>query len=306
MSSADLFGRSELNKPAAGAGRSLLFLLILLLILPGISLSAQSNLEVSSRINWPEGRFQLDITSPIEEEPNQPTGRFKTEQYIIRQTPTVAGQVLQELMVNSTHSIGDMVRENPVLLRELENLSDKMIKVFTTATGDRKFLTVRYTLDIFPYLADLVIRHETPFPSPESSAYTANEDFTGLVIYAAEPLPYMGNAEQQGQLNPCLFPRLYSSSMDLVYSAEMTEPDALRKWGNSGYTYSYDLSGLTPRVGVYPLRTMARMVYGRNKTDLILPDETVQMLISSEHNRELLREGRVVIILPPPEGGTGE
>ncbi len=263
-------------------------------------------MEVTYQINWPEGRFQLDITSPIEEEPNQPTGRFKTEQYIIRQTPTIAGQVLQDLDVNSTHSIADMVRENPVLLRELENLSQKMTKVFTTATGDRKFLTVRYTLDLFPDLADLVISHSTPFPSPESSAYTANEDFTGLVIYAGETLPYPGNAEQEGLANPCLFPRLYDSSMNLIHSAEMTKPDALRRWGNTGYTYSHDLSSLTERIGVYPLRTMARMVYGKNRTDLVLPDEAVQMLISSEHNRQILREGRVVIILPPAEPTSGE
>lgn len=271
--------------------------LIICLLLPHL-LFAQTELTVQSEIDWFNGSFQLDITSPIEEEPNQPTGRFKTEQYIIRQTPGITGKVLQDLRVDSTHTIADMITETPVLLRELDKLSEKMKKVFTTATGDRKFLTVRYTLPLFPDLVDLVINHDKPYPSPVSPVYTANEDFTGIVIYAGEALPYQGNSELEVLLNPCLFPRLYDSSMGLIHSAEMTQPEALRKWGNAGYTYNYDLNSLNERIGVYPLRTMARKVYGKNKTDLILPDETVKMLISSEHNRELLREGRVVIILP--------
>ncbi|MBF9014443.1 MULTISPECIES: hypothetical protein [unclassified Oceanispirochaeta] len=273
-----------------------LFLMICFL-LPQF-LSAQTELEVHSEIDWFNGTFQLDITSPIEEESNQPTGRFKTEQYIIRQTPVITGGVLQDLRVDSTHTIADMITEDPVLLRELENLSQKMKKVFTTATGDRKFLTVRYILPIFPDLAELVITHSKPHPSPVSPIYTANEDFTGIIIYAAEALPYQGNSEQDVLLNPCLFPRLYDSSMNLIHSAKMTEPEALQKWGNAGYTYSHDLGSLSKRIGVYPLRTMARKVYGKNKTDLILPDETVKMLISSEHNREMLRQGRVIIMLP--------
>jgi hypothetical protein len=277
------------------------FCLFFLLILNVSFLSAQSELKISSHIDWFTAQFQRDITAPIEEEPNQPTGRYKTEQYIARETPVITGQVLQDLRVDSTHMISSLITENPVLLRQLENLSQKMEKVFTTATADRKFLTVRYTFSIFPDLAELIIKHTKPYPSPVIPLYTSNEDFSGIIIYAAEKLPYQGNVEQQVLLNPCLFPRLYDSSMNLIHSVEMTEPEAVKKWGNAGYTYSFDLAESRERIGIYPLRTMASMVYGKNRTDLILPDEVVKKLISSEHNRNLLRQGRVVIILPPTE-----
>ena len=138
------------------------------------------------------------------------------------------------MRVDSSHTIANLVSEDPVLLRQLENLSQKMEKVFTTATGDRKFLTVRYNLSIFPDLVDLVINHTKPYPSPIIPVYTANEDFSGIIIYAGEKLPYQSDVEQQVLLNPCLFPRLYDSSMNLIHSAEMTEPTALKKWGNAG------------------------------------------------------------------------
>jgi len=273
------------------------FTLLIALMISNV-LSAQNNLEVSSRIDWPAGTFELDITSAIQEESNQPTGRFKTEQYIIRETPVITGQVLQEIRVDSSNTIGTLISRDPDLLRYLENLSQKMTKVFTTATGDRKFLTVRYSLDIFPDLVDLIIRHDKPYPSFITPVYTPNEDFTGIIIYAGEELPYQGNEDEQVQLHPCLFPGIYDSSMNLIHSAELTEPEALLRWGNAGYTYSYDLTESAERIGVYPLRTMAYKVYGKNRTDLILPDDAVKKLISSEHNRELLKQGRVVIILP--------
>jgi len=276
-------------------------LMILLTLIYAPLLYSQNQLDVSSTIDWSAGKFELDITSAIEEESNQPTGRFKTEQYIIRQTPVITGQVLQDIRVDSNNTIATLISRDPVLLRHLENLSQKMTKVFTTATGDRKFLTVRYSLNLFPDLVEMVVRHEKPYPSPVIPVYTPNEDFTGLIIYAGEDLPYQGNVEEEVALNPCLFPRIYDSSLNLIHSAEMTEPEALMKWGNAGYTYSYDLAASGERIGAYPLRTMAYKVYGKNRTDIILPDDAVRKLISSEHNRNLLRQGRVVIILPPTE-----
>jgi hypothetical protein len=46
---------------------------------------------------------------------------------------------------------------------------------------------------------------------------------------------------------------------------------------------------------------MARGVFGRNATDLLLPREAARQLLSREGNRQLLREGRILIILDRPE-----
>ena len=261
-----------------------------------VPLRAQMTAE--SSVDWHTGTFQLDITSPIEEEPNQPTGRYKTEQKIIRQTPVITGEVLRDLQVDSSHTLSDLIRLNPVLLRQLETLSEKMKKVFTTATGDRKFLTVRYRLDLFPDLADLVIRHESPYPIQEDPQYTPTADFTGILIYAGEALPLQGERAREDYLTPCLFPRIFDPSMHLIHSAETTDPEQLRTWGNAGYARDFDLTSSSERIGSYPLRTMARRISGKSHTDLILSEDTVKMITSSAHNRELLRQGRVIIILP--------
>ncbi len=275
----------------------LLFIMIFFL-LPLFSVFAQPEMQSVSTVDWNEAILQLDITAPIEEEPNQPTGRYKTEQHIIRRTPVITGEVLKGLQIDSSHTLSDMIQKDPVLLRKLEALSDKMKKVFTTATGDRKYLTVRYTLNLFPDLADLVIQHKSPYPIRSNPIYRATEEFSGIVIYAGEPLPLQGGNTRTAELVPCLFPRLYDGSMHLIHSAETTDPQALRSWGNAGYIRDFDLSGSSERIGSYPLRTMARRITGTSHTDLVLSDDAVQMIISSPHNRELLRQGRIIIILP--------
>lgn len=261
------------------------------------SLIAQE-IKIETTVNWEKTVLQLDMTAPIEGESNQPTGRYKTEQYILRQTPVTTGEVLLPLKIDSWNTIGDLVRDEPVLLRKLENLSQTMKKIFTTATPDRKFLTVRYELPLFPTIADLLIKHDKPFTYPLNPEYTANENFTGIVIYAGEKLPWQGTNDEEVYLEPCLFPRIFDSSLNEIHSIELTEPEVISKWGNAGFTQSLDINEISSRVGVYPFRTMARAIFGKNRTDLILSDRDVKMITTSEHNRELLRKGRVIIILP--------
>ena len=274
----------------------LLYTILIFSIIPG--LIAQEEIQIRTEVDWKNMIFQLDMTAPIEAETSQPTGRYKTEQFILRQTPVVSGEVLLPLVVDSWNTVGDLVSSDPVLLRKLESLSRVMKKIFTTATADRKFLTVRYELPLFPSMAELLIKHEKPYSYPLNPVYMPNSDFTGIVIYAGEALPWHGTNGETAELTPCLFPRFFDRHLNEIHSVELTDPAAISLWGNAGYTYSSNISQISSRVGVYPLRTMARAVYGKNRTDLILPDDAVKRISSSAHNRELLQQGRVVIILP--------
>ena len=49
--------------------------------------------------------------------------------------------------------------------------------------------------------------------------------------------------------------------------------------------------------GPNPLRSIAREVFGIRPTDPVIDREDALLIISSEENRRLLREGKVVLIL---------
>ena len=55
--------------------------------------------------------------------------------------------------------------------------------------------------------------------------------------------------------------------------------------------------GYTERIGLNPLRTMARGVFGKNSTDIIIPREVARQLLAVEENHRLLLEGRVLVVL---------
>jgi hypothetical protein len=81
----------------------------------------------------------------------------------------------------------------------------------------------------------------------------------------------------------------------------MCDPKFLLRWGVAAYAFSDDETLFRERIGDLPLRTMARGVFGRSATDLLLPREAARQLLSREGNRQLLREGRILIILDRPE-----
>ena len=55
------------------------------------------------------------------------------------------------------------------------------------------------------------------------------------------------------------------------------------------------------RIGLFPLRVMAQQVFGRHHCDLILPREAVKKLLCSDNNRNVLKEGRILIIINTEE-----
>jgi hypothetical protein len=63
------------------------------------------------------------------------------------------------------------------------------------------------------------------------------------------------------------------------------------------YSETETHSDLLERIGAAPLRTVARGVFGINGTDLLLPGEAVDRLLVREANRELLSQGRVLIVI---------
>jgi hypothetical protein len=102
-------------------------------------------------------------------------------------------------------------------------------------------------------------------------------------------------------VEPALRPRLFDEDMNPVLTAEMCDPHFLVDWGLAAYAYSDEEAPFRQRIGDLPLRTMARGVFGRNATDLLLPKDVVRQLLSREANRQLLRECRILIILDRPE-----
>jgi hypothetical protein len=94
--------------------------------------------------------------------------------------------------------------------------------------------------------------------------------------------------------------------MSLIYERSMMDPDRARsaamiRYASPSGVFHPTPSGLSPElaalVGGNPLRIIARGVYGIRPTDPIIDREDALLILSSEENIRLLREGRVAIVL---------
>jgi hypothetical protein len=127
--------------------------------------------------------------------------------------------------------------------------------------------------------------------------WVPTREFTGVVIYAGDPMPLHGTDERV-MLQPALLPEIYDENLRPVLVQDMVDPAAIERWGIVHYTRSTDADLWRDRVGSQPFRITARRAFGVLPTDILIGEEDADRLLSTEHNRQLLRDGRIVVILP--------
>jgi len=272
-----------------------IILFLYILISGSILVGAEAEVSAVKSIDWENGIITIDITASSDIPWTTPSSRYKMDSLISKRAPVLTAETLSEITINSLHTIGSEILLNTSLYGNLLNLPEIAGKTFSTASEDRKSLTVRYNIPIFPEIAKLFINRTIGDPVPIDLRYKATADFTGIIIYAGELLPLHGT-NKNINLNPSIFPKIYNDKLETILDMTMVEPQFLQKWGTAGFSFNENVEYYGERIGAFPLRTMAKAVFGKNGTDLIIPDRAVREILSSDHNRKLLAEGRVMII----------
>ena len=275
------------------------------LLLPGALFADFEDLSRRQSILWgQEPGLLLEVERAVSaEERLSPGARFQVENRIEEALPALYIEAVEGILVDSYETVGQRLQASDALFRSLSELAVRGgRKISASFSEDMHQVLVQYRFPLYgpDGLIAPFIQHERPFPIPRILGFTPSRTFTGLVIYAQGELPSHGKPGRE-RANPALLPRLFDEDMNPVLSPEMCDPKFLLRWGVAAYAFSDDETLFRERIGDLPLRTMARGVFGRNATDLLLPREAARQLLSREGNRQLLREGRILIILDRPE-----
>lgn len=201
------------------------------------------------------------------------------------------------LIVDSWHSLGGLAEGSDAALAALAEIARRGRLEDSRMSEDLRSVRVSWSFPLFGRdgLVAALVAHAIASPLPRSLADAPTTRYSGVVIYAAEPLPARGTTEQRLP-RAALFPRIYDTSMSLVLERGMCDPASLVRWGMVAYTDNPADPGPADRIGVNPLRILARGVFGRNDTDLLIPAESAHRLLGSDENRRLLREGRILVV----------
>ena len=270
-------------------------IVFLIACLPGTVIGQTVTLKES--VLWRENRILLDVRL-AREGSIQANTRYLLEAEVESLLPSLFLDALLDTPFDSAHTLGEKIKKESEFIPYLRAVSEQGQKVFSSYSADLNQVHLRYS---FPFYGDqgLVVpfvTHTRPYPLRRLLTFEPSRTFTGVVIYAKGEYPAHGKTIEQ-RLTPSFFPKIYDQDMNLVLSAEMCEPEYLKRWGLVAYTDTLDEGPYLERIKTLPLRIVARGIFGRNATDVIIATDAAAKLLSREGNRQLLREGRILIII---------
>jgi len=273
------------------------------LLWPAAAMGQDRGFSWEGTADWERGVLTLDTRTPVDPGEVYPDLRYRTQRRIQRLLPALTIEALLPVPLDSLDTVGERIKQDERLFQALSDAAAAgMVEESASLSRNLGEVRIRYRLPFHgpSGLASVFIAHSRPFPMRTVLGFVPSRPFTGLVIYAQGELPAHGK-ETRERVQPAFFPRLFDQDLNLVLSPEMCRPEALERWGMAAYSYSGERAVDLERVGAFPLRTVARGVFGRNSTDLLLADETVRQLLSVEANRRMLQDCRILIVLDPPE-----
>lgn len=276
--------------------RSLIIIAVLLsLQISAYGITGNKNSEIEYFFNWREKQLEILITSSLDDTNRPlPSLKFSIETEIKQNLPYILLEGIELLTIDSRTKGEIFIEKHPDVITSVFNLSQELVRVSSLFASNFKTLTIKYTLDIYPYIAELFIQHTRTTRLTPKLDFIPSADFTGIVIYVDEKLPMFGK-QSNGSFKPSLFPRIFDEKLNLLMGPLMVDPDIILSFGTIGYqtlTDSLDLE----RTGLNPLKLKARGIFGINNTDLLISERDADKILSRQKNLDLIKQGKILII----------
>lgn len=280
--------RTKLNKSLSLSALFFLF---------SVALFAQhGDMQSTSSIDWTCNTFTSAVTLDMEKAGIQmPAGKMTAVNRIKSEMPDLVKEPLLSLLADSSTQLADLVLSDDITLEQITQIVDGSKKtpgIFVDSSSTLKIESTVNTLNI----SSLLIRHKTPYKTPRPLETTASRVYTGIIIDARGALDVHGEFTKD-EAKPCFFPKIWDETMTLIYERNMGDPQAESADGFVHYDWREDETNYSERIGLDPLYISARKVFGRFRTDPIISRKDALKILSVPENVELLRQGKVVILL---------
>ncbi len=254
-------------------------------------------------IDWESAVLSIELERMIERgAANAPAAPAATQAKIIRDAHPVLLEVLLRVPLSSAFFVAEYVSGDPRLIRLLNEAMSRAQVVDTRTTPDLERAIVVFQIDLHAAIADAVIERRAARPLERIIGWQPSADYTGVLVYAADDLPVFGT-DRTAQIVPVVLPELYFTNESATEAFPLIQTDqvpreTIRGDGPVGYATDEQSPAVLRRVGARPLRLLARGLFGTYPSDPVLAFDDASQMLSSPAIRNLLLEGRVVIILP--------
>jgi hypothetical protein len=270
--------------------------------------------DVSYSVDWVRGEIRSELSFDLAQTGIRlPTGRFLAEEILLDAYPELLRPILLSLRLDSNSTVGNLAERGELSLAQMDSICLEAEKTPPSLSQDLKRMMGRYTLFI-NRISAIFTRHRQAIEPQRPLIRAQTADYSGIIIIADSELPVHGRMGQ-ALVEPCIFPKIWDTDMNLVYERNMLDPESVTGNRMVRYTAREGIFRPTPSglegelaalLGPNPIRILAREVFGVNPTDLVIDREDALKILSSENNRRLLMEGRVALVLNETKLKRGE
>jgi hypothetical protein len=265
----------------------------------------EPELQVSGSIEWDKMELNATVNLNLASAGLKlPTGRSQAEEIIDAKYPALLRSHILSLLIDSSNTLADLTDRGDFSLRGAGDIALSANRTPPTLSPDLTGLSASYRIDL-THISARLIRHNRAMDIRRPLTPVPAVPYTGIIIIASGELPIHGR-NSSALPEPCLFPKVWDTNMNLIYERNMLDPQNTAKTSMVRYVPEGEIFRPTPSglsaelsalVGNNPLRILARGVFGVHPTDPIIDQEDALKILSLETNRRLLRDGRVVIVL---------
>ena len=262
----------------------------------------QEKAGISGSVEWDTLRINAAVSLNMAQAGLKiPAGRNQGESLLTSNYLRLIEPCIFGLQVDSSTTIEDLVKSGELTFSQIETISRKAISTPPALSPDMKNITTSVIIPI-SYISSMLLSHKRASPVLKTLIPVSTARHTGIVIIALDELPIYG-MNSAAMPVPCLFPKIWDTEMNLIYDRNMLEPQfegTIVRYTTAQNIFQKNPSGLSEElqkvVGDRPLRIFAQGVFGINPTDLIIERSDALSIISSEENRRLLSQGKVVFV----------
>jgi hypothetical protein len=262
----------------------------------------QAKLGITGAVEWDKMEINAVVALDMASAGLKlPTGRTQGEAIIASEYIRLIRPEILNLQVDSSSTVADVVERGEWSIFEVDNYALQANAVPPALSMNFDSLLASYTLGIAGVRSALV-RHSRLADIPRTLDPIPAPAYTGIIIIASDSQPIHGT-KNSALLQPCMFPKIWDADMKLIFERNMynQESGPMAHYFPLKGIFAGGPSGLSKEisaiVGEYPLRIFARGVFGMKPTDPIINTDDALLIMSRESNRNLLREGRLVIII---------
>lgn len=269
---------------------------LLLLIGISVKLFSMENLQWSQEILWEENLVKIEIKAPMDiRDSTLSSTRIDVENSITDNFTNIFLKGVLNIDINSLESVADVINREPGTYFKIDSLGESLKPTYSTLATNLEYLSMGYEYRLYPDLVEIFYSGSENQKVYKSLDHLEYGYYTGLIIYVENELPLYRKGIE-GELTKVLFPKIYNEEMEIVVSKTMIEPEYMKKWGMVIYSDTFDEEKHISRIGISPLRVVAKELFGKNNSDIIISREEGDKLLGNEKNLGVITQGRILII----------